>query len=331
MTAAIFVNRFETNPLIEPFAGPGIERNVNGPSVIQVPDWLPEPLGKFYLYFADHKGPAIRLAYADDVRGPWKIHDPGTLQLAQSGFLTEPAPITPEAQRLIKEGALHAHNMEGVPQPLDSATKPHIASPDVHVRQDRHEIVMYYHGLAAFRRQTTRVATSRDGIHFVARSPELAGPYLRVFEHDGMWYGMAMPGIFYRSVDGIEGFQKGPQCFPATMRHCALLKRGHLLHVFWTRVGDVPEQILMSRIDVSGDWQGWQASEPAPVLVPELPYEGADQPLAPSVRDAISIRVNQLRDPAIFEHDGRTYLFYAIAGEAGIAGAEISFDQGTVH
>jgi len=33
--------------------------------------------------------------------------------------------------------------------------------------------------------------------------------------------------------------------------------------------------------------------------------------------------VNQLRDPAIFEEDGRVWLLYAIAGESGIALAEL--------
>jgi hypothetical protein len=33
--------------------------------------------------------------------------------------------------------------------------------------------------------------------------------------------------------------------------------------------------------------------------------------------------VNQLRDPAIFQEDGRTYLLYAVAGEAGIGIAEL--------
>ncbi len=320
------VTRFETNPLIEPFAGPGIEHNINGPSIIRVPDWLPNPLGRYYLYFADHKGPAIRLAYADDLRGPWKIHFPGSLQLSESGFLTAPAPIPPGARKLMDEGAFKPHDREGVPQPLDSATKPHIASPDVHVRHDSRQIVMYYHGLAGFQRQTTRVALSEDGVSFVARKPELARSYLRAFEHDDQWYAMAMPGVFYRSVDGLADFEPGPQLFPNTMRHGALLIRGDLLHVFWTRVGDAPEHILMSTIDVSVEWERWEASDPVSVLHPELPYEGADVPLAPSVRDAISIRVNQLRDPAIFEEDGRIYLFYVIAGEAGIAGAEISFD-----
>lgn len=36
--------------------------------------------------------------------------------------------------------------------------------------------------------------------------------------------------------------------------------------------------------------------------------------------------VNQLRDPAIFEESGRIYLLYAVAGENGIAIAEVHLD-----
>ena len=52
--------------------------NINGPSLIRVPDWLPNPLGKYYLYFAHHKGEYIRLAYADDLSGPWTTYEAGT-------------------------------------------------------------------------------------------------------------------------------------------------------------------------------------------------------------------------------------------------------------
>jgi hypothetical protein len=33
--------------------------------------------------------------------------------------------------------------------------------------------------------------------------------------------------------------------------------------------------------------------------------------------------VRQLRDPAIFREDGRTYLIYSVAGESGLAIAEL--------
>jgi hypothetical protein len=182
---------------------------------------------------------------------------------------------------------------------------------------------MYYHGLEGFRVQKSRVATSRDGIHFTARPELIANSYLRAFEHDGQWYAMAMPGIFYRSKDGLGDFEEGPRLFPLTMRHAALWKRGDQLLVFWTRVGDNPEHILLSTIDVSKDWSTWKASDPVSVLEPELAWEGADQPLEPSVRDAINVRVNQLRDPALFHDEGRTFLLYSVAGEAGIGLAEL--------
>ena len=101
------------------------------------------------------------------------------------------------------------------------------------------------------------------------------------------------------------------------------LKRGDTLYVFWSRVGDTPEHILLTTVDISGDWSTWTASDPVDVLYPLEPWEGADRPMVPSVRNAINVRVNQLRDPAIFQQEGRTYLLYSVAGEAGIAIAEI--------
>jgi hypothetical protein len=315
------VTRLSGNPIIRPNMDGRMGTNVQGPSLIKVPEWLPDPLGRYYLYFADHKGDYIRLAYADDIGGPWKIHTPGSLRLEESNFLTEPATIPDDVDPAEERWAKAA--VEGVPIPIDSATKPHIASPDVHVRHDRREIVMYYHGLEGFRFQRSRVATSKDGLSFEAREPLIARSYLRALRHDGQWYAMGMPGIFYRSPDGLADFEEGPTLFPTTMRHAALLKRGNTLLVFWSNVGDEPEHILLSSIDISGDWSGWKASEPRPVLLPEKDWEGTDRPLIASVRGPINVRVRQLRDPAIFEEDDRIYLLYSVAGEAGIAIAEL--------
>ena len=56
-----------------------LEGNVNGPSLIKVPPWVSRPLGRYYLYFAHHEGRSIRLAYADELRGPWRLHPAGAL------------------------------------------------------------------------------------------------------------------------------------------------------------------------------------------------------------------------------------------------------------
>ena len=70
------VVRLQTNPIIRPEMLPNHDGdNINGPSLIRVPSWLPNPLGAYYLYFAHHGGKYIRLAYADrlEVSGSQKL------------------------------------------------------------------------------------------------------------------------------------------------------------------------------------------------------------------------------------------------------------------
>lgn len=296
---------------------PALGANIQGPSLIRVPDWVRPQLGRYYLYFADHKGTYIRLAYADDLRGPWRV---GTLRLEDAYMLTRPPAVPPEEMEKLRAGWDSTKWSEDL---LTGATTPHIASPDVSVDSASRQIVLYYHGLESLGRQVTRVATSADGIHFRARSEILGLTYMRAFRHGGYTYTMAMPGQFYRSPDGLSGFEEGPRLFNPDMRHAALLKRGDTLYVFWTQVGDVPERILVSTVLLTGDWMTWHESPPAEVLRPEHRWEGADAPLVPSLRGTAPPHVNQLRDPAIFEENGRIFLLYAIAGEAGIALAEV--------
>ena len=321
-SAQVRAERLLDQPIIGPELHESIGVNIQGPSLIRVPDWVEDPLGRYYLYFADHKGLYIRLAYADDLLGPWTVHVPGSLHIADSQFLTEPPEVTPEElERLrvarARRGAPMSHDL------LTEVTTPHIASPDVHVDHEHRRIVMYFHGLDGVSRQVSRVATSPDGIDFQARPEVLGRTYMRVFAYDGYAYAMAMPGQFYRSRDPLGGFEEGPLLFNPNMRHAAMLRRDDRLHVFWTEVGQAPEKILLSTIDLTGDWSEWRESAPVEVLRPERDWEGADAPLEPSVRSTAYGRVNQLRDPAIYEEDGRVFLLYAVAGESGIAIAEV--------
>jgi hypothetical protein len=285
--------RLEGNPILHRDTTAGVGRNINGPSLITAPPWIEHPLGRYYLYFAHHRGTFIRLATADRLEGPWRLYEPGTLHLAASHFPTD-------------------------------GRRPHIASPDVHVDVASGTVRMYYHGLdTATRVQHTRVALSTDGIHFEARQELLGRAYFRVFAYDGWWYALAKPGILYRSVDGLGDFQRGPRLFSESMRHSALLRRGDELLVFWSRIGDCPERILCSPVALDGDWMTWRAGPAVTVLEPETPWEGADLPLEASVPAWEDEPVRQVRDPAIFEEYGRTYLLYSVAGESGIAVAEL--------
>lgn len=321
------VTRMLNRPIIAPGIHPSVGANIQGPTLVKVPEWLANPLGNYYLYFADHKGAYIRLAYADALTGPWQIYEPGTLQLAQSHFLTEPPEISEErvlemeAERRAS-GVQYAHDMR------TELTSTHIASPDVHIDNVNRRFIMYYHGLAGAGRQHSRVATSSDGIHFEAQPQDLGRTYMRAFQHDGMTYAMSMPGQFYRSRDGFTDFETGPLLFEPNMRHAGLLKRGNVLYVFWTRVGEIQESIMVSTIDLSGDWQQWRNVGEHIVLRPEFDWEGANVPMAPSMRSTAYGVVNQLRDPAIYEEGEDIYLLYVVGGESGIALAKIELGEG---
>lgn len=321
--------------IIRPHMDGRMGGNVQGPSMIRVPDWVPDSmptgesgrLGRYYLYFADHKGGYIRLAVADAPEGPWRMHEAGALDLADSLFPTEP-PAPDDAPRGEPLAGVAPPGIEGVPAALEDAAHPHIASPDVHVDTANRRILMYYHGLSAWGVQRTRLAVSEDGLRFVPRPPLLGPSYFRVFRHGGAAYALVMPGVLHRSADGLDGFERGPVLFDGGLqRHTAVLVRGDTLHVFWTRVGDAPERILHSRVPLRGDWRDWRVEgQPEEVLRPEEPWEGADLPVSPSWRGAVNVPVNQLRDPAILEDEGCVLLLYAVRGEAGIALAELDLD-----
>ncbi len=286
------------------------EGNINGPSLIQVADWVQNRLGRYYLYFAHHEGRTIRMAFADDLEGPWRVVWPGVLALSDSFFTVQPpaeADLAQEARDFIAEGT--------------DGTYPHIASPDVIVDEQTPELRMYFHGRLADGRQRSRVAVSKDGISWTTLEPVLGYAYFRVFRHKNAWFSLTMPGFFCRSADGFGEFEVGDIVFCNEMRHSAVLKRGNKLHVFWSRVGDAPERILHSTVDLSGDWRLWRpdtVADAATVHQPLERWEGASLPNQPSVRGAIMRPVNQLRDPAIFEEDGEVYLVYSLQGEFGL-------------
>lgn len=320
----VSLTRLVDATIIGPGIHPSIGENIQGPTVVRVPDWVQNPLGHYYLYFADHKGLYIRLAYADEVTGPWQIHVPGSLQIDESFFLTEPPQVSEERLKELVAGR-EASGVKFSHDLVTELTTPHIASPDIHIDETNQQFIMYFHGLADVGRQFSRVATSTDGINFSAQEQNLGRTYMRAFEHDDMTYIMSMPGQFYRSEDGFTKFEPGPRLFVPNMRHAALLKRDNTLYVFWTRVGDAPESILLSTIDISGDWNQWQETEPVVLMQPERDWEGANSPNEPSVRSTAYGLVNQLRDPAILVEGDDIYLFYAIGGESGIAIARVNF------
>tara|TARA_B100000586_G_C20082253_1_gene415944 strand:+ start:469 stop:1461 length:993 start_codon:yes stop_codon:yes gene_type:complete len=327
----IKVKKFKNGLIIHPGLSEEIGQNIQGPSLIKTPDWISNKLAKYYLYFADHKGDHIKLAYSDNLLGPWKILNGGTLQLHQSEFLTH-KPIIPNNYDLNKMGISQpdGYNPEKlqtqyIPSRLDDMTIPHIASPDVHTDDINKKIVMYYHGLEKFGFQLTRVATSDDGINFKAEKKTIGRSYFRRFEYKNKTFGMSMPGVFYENSGNISEYTEITTLFDNNMRHSALIVINDLLHVFYSNVGDIPERIYLSTINISKPYNEWEESNPIEVIRPVFEWEGATLPLESSSRSAINIPVNQIRDPAIFVENENIYILYSVRGENGIGICSIEF------
>jgi hypothetical protein len=294
--------RYGKNPLITFSSSSSLGKNINGPSVIKVPKWLPSSLGKYYMYFAHHRGKFIRLAYANHPEGPWKIYEPGTLKLPQA-----------------------------------TAFRNHIASPDVHIDNKRQLIRMYFHGRAVTgREQKTGVAWSRDGITFTPVDTWLGRSYFRVFKYKGYYYAIDRQTFLNRSKSPDSRWKArsvplfkpirprgyaSKRMFPK-VRHVGVFLDKDLLYIFFSRRGDAPERISWTSIKLTDSWLDWKVGKSHELLRSEKKYEGARFPAVRS-KSGAKINVHQLRDPFIFEDDGRLYLYYTIAGEMGIAVARL--------
>lgn len=291
--------------------------NINGPTVIKVPEWLKGAPGKYLMYFSHHTGEYIRLAYADKITGPWKIYKPGVFH--------------------IKDGKTNGL----------SWNPSHIASPEIYVDNDRKEIRMYFHTpitpapkfddpdydtKVLSEKQETFLAVSKDGINFKTNGMALGDHYLRVLpSHDrGMW-GFSRLGQLNYSYNGLWRFQKlspGPiEKKPITfaqLRHPSLLPVQDGVLMFYSKIADTPESILVTKITMTGeDWTQWTASQPKLVLTVETDYEGAKLPEKPGKFGSSAKPERGLRDPYVLSDEGKLWLFYTVQGEKGIAVAEL--------
>lgn len=294
MTAQIFcLERFFDEPIIHG-GMPGLEgergANINGPSLIRVPDWVPAPLGRYYLYFAHHGGHYLRMAYSDSITGPWSV--------------------------LLEPGVLHMDDAPG---------SKHIASPDVVIDEDSRQLRMYFHQPVEGQGQRSFVALSEDGLQWRVEPETLGLFYFRVFQRsvaqDNTYYAFCrnadVGGQWCRSTDGLTPFEEGHDILPGC-RHAASWVDGDVLHLFYSLAGDRPERILVSQVDLSTDWAEWEPSPAQVVLEPTLEWEGGRLPLEESHWGRVTHPVRQLRDPGIYAEDGQLYLLYSGAGEQNL-------------
>ena len=319
--------------------------NINGPTMIRVPDWVEQPLGKYYLYFSHHKGEFIRMAYADLLEGPWTVYEPGVLSLQQSGFPVNKVPslsmwaglaelwdnfsifIVRDTMLAIYQALVTDQERRKDRGLVPSHSKtPHIASPDIVVDNRNQRILMFFHGRRDSLSQITGIASSKNGVNFTVTDKTLRAVYTRYFVHGDQHYLLSSLGILFRS-DNILGpyTPRDKSLFEVNFRHAAVLLEGDHLTVAWSKVGEAPERILLSQVDLSAsNWNRWRATEAVELLVPELPWEGASLAPMPSLRGALVSVTNELRDPYLFvDSHNKKYLLYVGAGEQAIGIASL--------
>ncbi len=332
--------------------------NINGPSLIRVPNFISRGNrvnrdANYYLYFAHHNGEYIRMAWAENVTGPYRLYDAGA-SVGDRGVLDD------------NRNRIDLDNGVGI---QDN----HIASPDVHVETSPNRIVMYFHA-GGYRfdgrninSQRTFVNTSSRGAEFRRRDTEpvvLGDSYFRVFEDNNTLYAMDNRGIprrarsfnnpwrptngyyngnslaslwqqnnndFYQDRIADERNQSRSQ---RRLRHTGVRVAGREAQVFFTERGDSQEHIRLSRINLNvSSWNNWNPSYPGnEILRPVSGWEGGQYNRRTSEAGAAPERVNQLRDPDVFvDDDGSIYLLYAGGGEDGIGIAALRNNRQTIR
>ena len=274
---------------------------MNGPTVIKVPSWVDSPLGTYYMYFADHKGQYIRLAYANSPTGPWTIYEPGVLDLDPS-----------------------------------LALENHVASPDIFIDNSAEKIYLTVHGEQTPPKDYEQVSVlveSTNGLNF-SQDPGYAHTlfatyaYARTFAYDGKVFRLnPREGSFaVEKAAGILGpystAVKITTGLGLPMRHIGVQVSGSTLHVFYTIIGDRPERIMVAEIDLTQPWGSWTMTGNQCVRQPELEWEGGLLSLTSSKKGPAN-NVREIRDPFVLVDGSDRWLYYSYAGESGIAVAKL--------
>ncbi len=263
------------------------DTNINGPCLIKVPDFILNKLGNYYLYFAHHHGKYIRMAYSDNICGPYNIFNGGVLSLdSNNGF-------------------------------------DHVASPHVIIKNNK--LILYYHSFDKNKKnQITYQAESIDGINFLSTNDIISYPYFSCFDYKKKIYGIAMKmkmksnQIIYNYDTDNNKFIEFCNLLPDT-RHCFIKEINNKLYAFYSIVGDCPEHICYCEIICDGNNFIALINNNKSLIYPELEYEHGNMLPIKSKYGAEYKTINQLRDPYIYIENDIVYILYTICGEQGIA------------
>lgn len=270
------------------------------PSIFHAGEYLDDPLGEWYLYFAPHEDPGgIVLMYADSPEGPW----------------------TENTNNPIISNVWDDH--------YDVS---HVSSPDATWNAETEEVFLYFHG----ENSETRYAHSSDGVEFTYGDRvvwnEMGGPdvtessYARVFEHPdpnsefnyGMFYMANEQDDIRRirlaeSIDGadwtvdpeyvvVPGDVEGDNVSSADLWEW----NGQLYVIYHASSENAYARTIDKTLRNVGE---------NPILLHQSSGEGDD--------------TGRVAAPEILTHDGDTYLFYEAGHRLGATIAWAKHDPAT--
>lgn len=164
------------------------------------------------MYFSHHKGEYIKMAYSDSINGRWTIYNDKILSLKNSTLITYRT-----TQSNLKDVFNHNNSNEtfALLSQLDfkknntsvDSNDPHIASPEIIINNESKEIVMFFHGMVSGNIQKSKIAISKDGLNFNAKSKILTGPYLKLVEYKNSYLGISMSGVFYKFSKNLKNMK----------------------------------------------------------------------------------------------------------------------------
>lgn len=303
--------RASEQPLLDLSAVPWASKRktIMFPTVLDMSQYLSDPIDRFYMYYAPHHSEGIGLATAPHPEGPWKPYS-GNPIITLDQF---------------------------------SGIRGHISAAELLFQPEERRFLAYPHG-SSKPGQNTVAASSEDGVHFtpISQMPILSSDpagtwetsgasYLRVFRHgESMIYGIfkseSQHGVV-RSRDGIhwEHWPRNPLIEPVAeenefdrIRHTAVMIVQGILHLFYSTYTNPDlscELIKLATWTLADDWEDWgELKRWGPVFEPAPPWEE-----------------NNVRDPFLLRYGEMVYMYYVGGNEKGIALAKIPYGELDKH
>ncbi len=313
----IRVERLPDNPMLtlDMFSEDRTEHSLMSGCLIKVPSWVENPLGKYYLYSAQHHGrDHLDLSYSDNINGPWTVYEPGVLPIEET---------------------------------CDGEVD-HISAPDVHVVDDQQRFVMFFHGMSSCYGHHGSIALSDDGVTWHGTDYWIPAYFVVKQAIDGKYYGVGKKGELFRSdslitdrgtekhSDRYAMIYKLPEDPIETIkfaRHSSLRLVQDTMYVLYSNRGDTLEHLKVIKVVnfTDPDTSNWIVSEGQSLLRPEYDWEGVNFPIKVSAGGHTG--KHELRDPKVYTVENQDYLCYSVAAESGVAIARIFFpgvDYGNV-